>query len=76
MGGWTSGTRSTAGSWCATGSLNALTRSRCTSSPGYAPELNPVELLNADIKRHVAQANPANPAGLAAAAAAHLLRIK
>ena len=26
--------------------------------PGYAPELNPVELLNGDIKRHVAQANP------------------
>ena len=42
--------------------------------PGYAPELNPVELLNADIKRHVAQANPANPAGLAAAAASHLRR--
>nr|WP_325049250.1 IS630 family transposase [Micromonospora deserti] len=42
--------------------------------PGYAPELNPVELLNGDIKRHVAQANPANPAGLAAAAATHLRR--
>jgi len=42
--------------------------------PGYAPELNPVELLNADIKRHVAQANPANPAELAAAADAHLRR--
>ncbi len=42
--------------------------------PGYAPELNPVELLNADIKRHVAQANPANPAELAAAAASHLRR--
>ena len=26
--------------------------------PGYVPELNPVELLNGDIKRHVAQANP------------------
>jgi transposase len=42
--------------------------------PGYSPELNPVELLNGDIKRHVAQANPANPAELAAAAAAHLRR--
>ena len=40
--------------------------------PGYAPELNPVELLNRDIKRHVAQANPANPTELAAAAASHL----
>jgi transposase len=44
------------------------------SLPGYAPELNPVELLNGDIKRHVAQANPANPAELAAAAASHLRR--
>ncbi|WP_036372447.1 IS630 family transposase [Micromonospora sp. ATCC 39149] len=42
--------------------------------PGYAPELNPVELLNADVKRHVAQANPANPTDLAAAAASHLRR--
>jgi transposase len=42
--------------------------------PGYAPELNPMELLNGDIKRHVAQANPANPAELAAAAASHLRR--
>lgn len=42
--------------------------------PGYAPELNPVELLNADIKRHVAQANPTTPADLAAAAASHLRR--
>jgi transposase len=42
--------------------------------PGYAPELNPVELLNGDIKRHVAQANPGNPAELAAAAASHLRR--
>jgi transposase len=42
--------------------------------PGYSPELNPVELLNGDIKRHVAQANPANPADLAAAAASHLRR--
>ncbi len=30
--------------------------------PGYAPELNPVELLNGDLKRHVAQANPGNVA--------------
>jgi transposase len=42
--------------------------------PGYSPELNPVELLNGDIKRHVAQANPANPAELATAAASHLRR--
>jgi transposase len=42
--------------------------------PGYAPELNPVELLNADIKRHVAQANPTNPTQLAAVAASHLRR--
>ncbi|MBX7266231.1 hypothetical protein KIF24_09500 [Micromonospora sp. Llam7] len=34
------------------------------SLPGYAPELNPVELLNGDIKRHVAQANPTTPAEL------------
>jgi transposase len=27
--------------------------------PGYSPELNPVELLNADTKRHVAQPTPA-----------------
>jgi transposase len=42
--------------------------------PGYSPELNPVELLNGDIKRQVAQANPANPAELAAKASAHLRR--
>jgi transposase len=42
--------------------------------PGYSPELNPVELLNHDLKHHVAQANPANPAELAAAAASHLRR--
>jgi hypothetical protein len=42
--------------------------------PGYAPELNPVELLNGDIQRQVAQANPANPAEPAAAAASHLRR--
>jgi hypothetical protein len=30
--------------------------------PGYVPELNPVELLNRDIKRHVAQqTQPAQP---------------
>jgi transposase len=29
--------------------------------PGYSPELNPVELLNGDTKRHVAQTNPATP---------------
>jgi transposase len=39
--------------------------------PGYAPELNPVELLNGDIKRHVAQANPGT---VTAAATAHLRR--
>jgi transposase len=42
--------------------------------PGYSPELNPVELLNCDIKRHVAQANPATPAELAAEARVHLRR--
>jgi transposase len=42
--------------------------------PGYAPELNPVELLNRDIKRHVAQTNPANTTELAKAAASHLRR--
>jgi transposase len=42
--------------------------------PGYSPELNPVELLNGDIKRHAAQANSANPAQLTAAASAHLRR--
>ena len=42
--------------------------------PGYAPELNPVELLNGDIKRHVAQANPGDVAGLTAAATVHLRR--
>jgi len=42
--------------------------------PGYAPELNPVELLNGDVKRHVAQANPGNVAELIAAATAHLRR--
>jgi len=38
--------------------------------PGYTPELNPVELLNGDIKRHVAQTNPGNVAELTAAATA------
>ena len=42
--------------------------------PGYSPELNPVEPLNGDIKRHVAQTNPASPAELAARVAAHLRR--
>jgi transposase len=40
--------------------------------PGYAPELNPVELLNGAVKRHVAQANPGTVAELTAAATAHL----
>jgi transposase len=42
--------------------------------PGYAPELNPVELLNGDIKRHVAQANPGTVAELTQAATVHLRR--
>lgn len=42
--------------------------------PGYSPELNPVEILNRDIKRHTAQANPASPAQLTAAATSHLRR--
>ena len=42
--------------------------------PGYAPELNPVELLNGDIKRPVSQANPGTVAELTAAATAHLRR--
>jgi transposase len=42
--------------------------------PGYSPELNPVELLNGDLKHHVAQANPANKAELAAEADRHLRR--
>ncbi len=36
--------------------------------PGYAPELNPVELLNGDVKRQVAQANPGTVTELKAAA--------
>jgi transposase len=42
--------------------------------PGYSPELNPVELLNGDIKHHVAQTNPANQQQLAAQARTHLRR--
>jgi transposase len=42
--------------------------------PSYSPELNPVELLNGDLKHHVAQANPANKADLAAEADRHLRR--
>jgi transposase len=42
--------------------------------PGYSPELNPVELLNSDLKRHTVQANPANRDELAAAADRHLRR--
>jgi hypothetical protein len=38
--------------------------------PGHTPELDPVVLLNGDIKHHVAQANPATPADLAANARA------
>ena len=42
--------------------------------PGYSPELNPVELLNSDLKRHTVQANPTNRDELAAAADRHLRR--
>src|SRR5205809_516241 len=42
--------------------------------PGYSPELDPVELLNGDLKHHVAQANPVNKAELAAEADRHLRR--
>jgi transposase len=42
--------------------------------PGYSPELNPVELLNADTKRHVAQTNPGNKHELAAETRTHLRR--
>jgi transposase len=43
--------------------------------PGYAPELNPVELLNGDLKHHVAsRTNPGNSAELAAEARTHLRR--
>ena len=42
--------------------------------PGYSPELNPVELLNGDIKHRVAQENPANRVELTAEVSAHLRR--
>ncbi|MEU8329263.1 transposase [Micromonospora sp. NPDC048839] len=42
--------------------------------PGYAPELDPVELLNGDVERRVAQANPGNVTELTAAATARLRR--
>jgi len=43
--------------------------------PGYSPELNPVELLNGDLKHHVAsRTNPANKHQLAAEARTHLRR--
>jgi hypothetical protein len=42
--------------------------------PPYAPDLNPVELLNGDLTRHVAQTNPADQAELAAEARTHLRR--
>jgi transposase len=42
--------------------------------PGYSPELNPVELLNADTKRHVAQTNPGDKHELAAETRTHLRR--
>ena len=39
-----------------------------------SPELNPVELLNGDLKHHVARANPASKTDLAAEADRHLRR--
>lgn len=43
--------------------------------PGYSPELNPVELLNGDLKRHVAATTtPRSKAELAAGARTHLRR--
>lgn len=43
--------------------------------PGYSPELNPVELLNADLKHHVtATTSPRTQAELAAGARTHLRR--
>lgn len=43
--------------------------------PGYAPELNPVELLNADLKHHVAaRTSPRSQAELADGARSHLRR--
>jgi transposase len=45
--------------------------------PGYAPELNPVELLNGDTKRDVAnKAAPRNRATMAQAIRAHLHRLQ
>jgi transposase len=45
--------------------------------PGYAPELNPVELLNGDTKRDVAnKAAPRNRLAMAAAIRAHLHRLQ
>jgi transposase len=45
--------------------------------PGYAPELNPVELLNADTKRDVAnKAAPRNRTAMNAAIRAHLHRLQ
>jgi transposase len=43
--------------------------------PGYSPELNPVELLNGDLKHHVtATATPRTKAELANGARTHLRR--
>lgn len=42
--------------------------------PGYAPELNPVEILNSDIKEHVAKTNPHDKHELKAELRAHLRR--
>lgn len=42
--------------------------------PGYAPELNPVEILNGDIKKHVAKANPHHKDDLRAELRSHLRR--
>lgn len=42
--------------------------------PGYAPELNPVEILNGDIKKHVAKANPHDKDQLRTELRAHLRR--
>lgn len=45
--------------------------------PGYAPELNPVELLNGDTKREIAnKAAPRNRLAMAAAIRAHLHRLQ
>jgi transposase len=43
--------------------------------PGYSPGLNPVELLNADLKHHVtAWTSPRNQTELAGGARIHLCR--